>query len=278
MNVAAVTGAEITREGNGSFTARIRRSDGSQTALNSARHSYDAYDTASPSGRTAELAEMVRFDAGSVTIATGLADYDPNDLSDWMAGGYWLHIDADGAEIGAVVDGPELSRPAVQGIGSAKYKGVAGGVYVGVAGTDAPAAPEGAVEVGAYSGDFTATADFDRRTISGSVHNIRIEEAVRVLPNTAIQHFVSEPYGGARLVLQPADIDGDGRMTGSLTYIDPRYTGLRTQGSWGASLSSMPDGEGDPRLVAGTHAGTAETSGGSELTFTGAHYGATGDF
>jgi len=282
--VARVRSAGITRRGDGSLTATVIRTDGSRTVLNSEDHRYgDAEDRVSPTGRAAEFTVMVREDSDSLTAAAGLADHDPGDLGDWMAGGYWLHIRGDwrngrvdGVELGAVIDGPEISgRADVPGIGSASYRGVAGGIYATVYGTDADA-PRGTAELGEYRGDFTARADFASGTVSGSVGNILIG-GVGARPDGTEYEFESTRTS-ARLVLEEASIGGDGTMAGTLRYTSPDHDVVETGGYWGSRLSSRPDGMGNPRLLGGTHAGAARTGGGSEVAFVGAHYGASGDF
>ncbi|MCY4242175.1 MAG: hypothetical protein OXD36_10590 [Rhodobacter sp.] len=275
--VAEVRKAGITRRADGSFTLEISRGDGSRTALNSAANGYVLYDAASPTGRTAEAVEMIGYGWTGLTAASGVADYSPRDFGDWIAGGYWLHVRIGGVEMGAVIDGPEISRRAyVPRIGAASYRGYAGGIYGAVAGTDA-AVPYGTSEVGEYGGDFTARADFRRGTVSGSVRNI-VVTGTRAYPSGLSHAFVDDAPTPAVLVLEEALIGNGGTVTGTLGYVNPRYAVVDTDGSWGGQLSARGDRRGNPRLIGGTHAGSALTAGGTELTFVGTHYGASGDF
>ena len=281
-NVAAVRSAGITRRGDGSFTVEIGRADGSRTALNSVSHLFASATAVSPSGRTAEGATLLDYGARHVTLAGGTIDYDPNDLGDWTAGGYWLHIEGDwnnglveGAEIGAVVDGPEISRPATPpAIGTARYRGVAGGIYGAASGSDAVV--PGASQVGDYRGAFTATADFGAGTVSGEINGITLT-GIAVYPNGRTVVFENDP-DPTRLVLESAQIGADGRATGRVRIANPDFGIASQSGSWGSRLSAVDDGAGNPRGIAGTHGGTARTAGGSETVFVGIHAGTSGDF
>ena len=283
VNVAAVRSAGITRRADGSFTTEIRRADGSRTALNSADHLFASAPVVSPASRAAEGVTLLDYGAGYVTLAGGTVDHDPNDFfGDWIAGGYWLHIEGDwrnggveGVEIGAVVDGPEISRPAtVPGIGTASYRGVAGGIYGIAAGSDAVA--PGASQVGDYEGVFTARADFGAGTVSGRIDSLRLT-GVTVHPDGRTDVFEDDPDRTV-LTLVPGRIGTDGRAAGRVLIASPDFEIASQSGSWGARLSAVEDRYGAPRGIAGTHGGAARTAGRSEVVFVGVHAGATGDF
>lgn len=282
VNVAAVRSAGITRRADGSFTFEARRADGSRTALNTAGHRFASASAVSPTGRAAETATLLDYGGGYVTAAAGTVDYDPNDLGDWIAGGYWLHVEGDfrtgrvdGIEIGAVVDGPEISRPVTPpATGTASYRGLAGGFYGTADGSDATV--PGAVEAGDYNGAFTATADFAAGTVSGRIDRLRLA-GVTVYPNGRTEVFADRP-DPAVLILAPGRIGGGGSVTGDVRLQSPDFVVAGQSGSWGARLSAVDDAAGDPRAIAGTHGGTATTAGGSEVVFVGVHAGATGRF
>jgi len=279
VNVAAVRSAGITRRDDGGFTAEINRADGSRTALNSFDHLYASVPTVSPTGRTAEIATLLDYGGGHITVASGTIDHDPNDLGDWMAGGYWLHIEGDWrnggvdrVEIGAVVDGPEISRPASPPTtGTASYRGLAGGIYAVRYGSDSTV--PGASEAGAYEGTLTATADFAAGTVSGEIGGLRIT-GVTEHPDEQTEEF-SGVSSTVRLVLEPGRIGSGGSVTGRLRCVSPELRIVSTEGSWGARLSAVDDTDGNPRVIAGTHGGTARTVGGTEAVLIGVHAGAT---
>ena len=80
-------------------------------------------------------------------------------------------------EVGAFVDGPEISGPAnLPATGTATYNGYAGGLAVTRTGNDAWLArngiPSGVYELFEYPGDFRAVADFGMGMIEASISNI----------------------------------------------------------------------------------------------------------
>ena len=77
--------------------------------------------------------------------------------------------------------------------------------------------------------------------------------------------------------LGAAPFGPDGTFAGSdVTITHPSFT-AQTDGSWGGRFSTTDDSAGNPRVVAGTFGGAANTSGESEFTFVGAFFGATGE-
>ena len=280
--VADVTAVDTTRRPDGTIDIVVRRADGSATSLNTDTHLVDRETVRSPTGRTAVSGTLLDFDRTSITAAAGLLDADPDDLGDWLVGGYWLHIEGDwanggltGAEAGAFVDGPELVDNTVPTGGTATYRGLAGGLYAYRAGTDDPV-PEGTHELGDYSGVFTATADFAARTVSGEISDIRLVGIAETPDGGIIPIDETAP---ARLILLPAPIDAaTGRLTGRVTVVSPDDPVRRQAGHWGGHLSDRDDGAGNPRALAGTHGGSATTQGGAEVAYIGTHFGTTGPF
>ncbi len=284
-------GSVFQSVGGGVTDARIALRDGTlhisvgeRAALNSNDHLYLREPVASPTGREAEYAILLNYGDGHITAAAGTFDHEPNDLGDWMAGGYWLRIDGDWrngvvgrVRMGAVVDGPEFSRPAeVPGISSAGYTGLAAGLYAAVAGSDG--STPGASAAGEYEGVLTAMADFTAGTVTGHIDRLSFRGAA-VYPDGRTRGFTDATVPVRRLVLDPGRIGEGGSVTGEVRIeVGPGYRIASQSGSWGARLSSMDDGAGNPRTFAGTHAGTARTVGGSEAVFIGVHAGATGDF
>ena len=266
----------------GAFRIGVTLADGSQISLDPEDHLYASMETDSPTRRKAEAATFLDYGDGHITVAGGTIDYNPNELGDWIAGGYWLHVQGDwrnggvdGALIGALVDGPNVSpRAGVPGTGTAKYEGIAAGIYAFRAGMDA-LTPD-ASEVGEYAGKFTAEADFGTGMVWGAVGGITLEGFAEH-PDGQMEEFSGVPYP-ASLVLDPAPIRPDGSVTGEVRIESDALRIVGTDGSWGARLSARDDGAGNPRGIAGTHGGTAVTAGGSKAIFVGVHAGPTGDF
>ena len=171
-------------------------------------------------------------------------------------------------EFGAFVDGPELEgSPTLPVLGTATYEGVAGGGYAVVYGTDA-SVPSGTTEVGSFDAQLLLVADFGTRRIGGKVHSIHVDPGA-----DAPFAIIPVPY---ELNLGASGFDEE-LFTGSVTMtsLDPEIRITRSGGSWGGKFSNMPDGDGNPRLVAGTVGGEFTTAGGTQAGYIGAFAGAT---
>ena len=93
------------------------------------------------SGRSGRSWGVTSATQNSATLSRVAVDWASNDVSDYLAGGYWLHIEGNvltgtitSIGIGAFVDGPEIdmSRPASIPIqGTATYRGNGSGGYIG---------------------------------------------------------------------------------------------------------------------------------------------------
>ena len=196
---------------------------------------------------------------------------------DWLTGGYWMQVN-DQMEVvgaGAFVDGPELAgRPSLPSLGTASYEGFATGGYATEYGTGQGDARSGTHELGAYRGNVSITADFGSLSISGRVHTIQVngfqtspEGVERRLSNVAV------PY---EFVLRTTSFDQVG-FTGevSVSSNDQMIEIATSDGSWGGKFSIVPDDEGFPRVVAGTHGATLTTMEGTRASFIGAFVGST---
>ena len=229
---------------------------------------------------------LLRVSGNSATIAATVAEWSPNDYGDWIAGGVWLHFTGNlwrtpatvtGAEIGAFVDGPELDgSPTLPSLGIAAYNGVAAGFFAARYGNEYAGTilPPGTVGIGAYEGALRLTADFGTESISGKVDSIEISGVYETPRGDLLE--LSGP-SASELHLGAAGFT-DGRFTGGVTVTstDPRFVVVNSSGSWGGKFSTIDDGDGNPRLVAGTHGGRATTLGGSQSVFVGMFNGATG--
>ena len=151
-----VMGVESTFEG-GSPTVTVNRDNASDIVLDptSAEVVVDYGDEASYvdlPGRTGRTRDLLDVTDSSATFSRVAVDWDNNDPSDYLAGGYWLHIETQPAaiEVGAFIDGPELDKnnpPTLPISGTASYRGSSGGLYLAVAGTDSTY-PAGSQELG----------------------------------------------------------------------------------------------------------------------------------
>ena len=196
--------------------------------------------------------------------------------ADWLTGGYWMHVadNMDLIDAGAFVDGPELNgAPTFLYRGTATYKGFATGGFASVYGSDHPNVSTGAHEVGEYKGQLLLTADFRRRRISGQIQEIHVSGIRTPLVGTSRPFAnVPVPY---EFNLGATRFNSRG-FTGktTVTSTDPGIRIADSGGSWGGKFSIVPDDDGNPRIVAGTHGEELTTVGGTKAGFIGAFVGA----
>ena len=196
---------------------------------------------------------------------------------DWLTGGYWMQVreNKDVGEAGAFVDGPELAgTPAIPSLGTASYKGFATGGYALVYGSDFTAVSPGSHEIGDYEGQLDLTADFEARLISGRVHSVHVNGLhTPRAGGTRPFNDVSVPY---EIALEATSFDSGG-FTGdtSVTSTDPEFGIASSSGAWGGKFSSVPDGDDNPRLVAGTHGVQFTSTQGTDASFIGVFVGVT---
>ena len=279
VNTAAV---EFDR---GQMAVTVTRQDGISLTLDSRM---DAVETAGGfwHGYHHRGWALLRVSGNSATIAAISGEWSPHDYGDWIAGGVWLHftgnlwrtpISVTGAEIGAFVDGPEFDgSPTPPSLGIATYNGVAAGFFAAKYGNEYAGTilPPGTVGIGAYEGDLRLTADFGAGSISGKVDSIEIS-GIYETPRGALLELSGPSVNEIHL---SATGFTDGRFIGGVTVTstDPRLVVANSNGSWGGQFSTIDDGDGNPRLVAGTHGGEFATTGGSQSVFVGMFNGATG--
>lgn len=270
------------------FTLDIERRDGNNIRLDSNRDDVYIVNEYTPSqnsvtNRPALDGYIVSASTSKATVAGVLVEWSNTDYTDYVAGGYWLHLDlaSQGVEMGAFVDGLDyegnVNLPAT---GTATYNGRAGGVYLSVYGSDA-LVPIGSTEMGEYNGDLSLVANFGTNTISGDIDNVGLFGAYLITPNGNVYDYDIEDVSSSGYVLAfgATSIEQNGQFTGNnvrLTHPDLNFSS--NSGSWAGRFSTIDDNSGNPRAVVGTHQGYAETTGGTEAIFVGAHYGATNQF
>ena len=197
--------------------------------------------------------------------------------ADWLTGGYWMHVadNMDLIDAGAFVDGPELNgTPTLPYLGTATYKGFATGGFASEYGSDHPNVSAGAHEVGEYEGQLQLTADFGRRRIGGQIQEIHVSGIRTPLVGT------SRPFANVPVPYEfnlGETLFNSRGFTGKTTVksTDPEISIDNSDGSWGGKFSIVPDDNGNPRVVAGTHGAEFTTTGGTRAGFIGAFAGAT---
>ena len=287
-NVAGVSAdaASTTFDGQ-RLTLRVQREDGSVLTLDSASDTIDSYAINSlipgHDGR-----DWVQLDvtAGGTTLAYTAATWSNSDPTDYLAGGYWIHAAGDvlggsvtGVEVGAFIDGPELAignPPTMPMQGTASYNGLAEGVYAARYG-DVPgqSLPPGSTEVGVWSSTIGLTADFVASTISGCIGCQTSVYVTGVYQDAATGEAgdFADVATAYRVHLGAASFDSNGTFRNRDVSVSLAGVPLSGSGAWGGQFSNIPDGNGDPRLVAGTAGGEFTVPGGGEGAFVGAYFG-----
>ena len=264
--------ASTTFDGE-TFVLRVDRRAGNDIDLNSAEDITDGYlyDRSPIPGHDAGAdGYIIDYKTSETTAAYVGVSWLNSDPSDYLAGGYWLHVVGDALgnnsvvdEAGAFMDGPEMSlsnRPTMPVRGSATYSGYAEGLYAATYGSDFPTV-RGETEIGLFYGGLQLTADFAARTIGGCVG---CNEPI----------VVDDVETDYRLRLGAASFDTRGTFRGSSMTLESATVPIAsTTGNWGGMFSNRLDAASEPRLVAGTLGGEARTPGGTESAFVGAWYG-----
>ena len=268
------------------FTLKVTREDDTplvfDTATDEAEQSMPGLSPVT--GRQHQIGTIVDATANSLAAAVAFVDWSSTDTTDYLAGGYWLYVGIDleasnlaNVEIGAFVDGPELSGSVTMpASGTASYSGLTGGIYATRYGTDLPRGSAGSYGAGEYLGRISLTANFDTSSISGMIDHIDIYGAYLETPSGTLQTLDDLPQSGYQIMLDPLSITENGSFRGTgVRLAHPQLSMTHTDGAWGGKFSTLDDSSGNPRMAAGTYGGTAITTGASEVAFIGAFYGST---
>ena len=201
--------------------------------------------------------------------------------SDFLAGGYWMRANGlDTAsptfEMGAFVDGPEISQSAtLPSTGTANYTGPTQGFYYHEYQGN-PLVPNGTQEIGEVIGIITLTVDFENSLINGCVGCTQrsLVTGVAVDPQGQTYFEFENVPIGYRVVYGPTPIGSDGSFRGpNVSLVNPDHPVTESSGSWGGQFSNIPDAEGDPRLVTGTGGGDYTHANGTHGVWIGAFLG-----
>ena len=275
-SVAGITGDAASTSFDGrDVRLTITRTDGTNLTFDSASHGVArvSYTDQLP-GYSFRGDALLTYTNTSVSLAAVYVNWNDADSSDYIAGGYWAHfvgqadpLQITGAEIGAFVDGPELSgTPTLPSLGTATYRGSAGGFY-------GYQSAHGS-EIGEFAANATLTADFAANTVSGCV-GCGAGVAVTGIHETSEGEVVAFTDVVVPVwLLGEATLGSDGNFRSTdVTLMRSDATVTQTNGSWGGQFSSIADSEGDPRLVAGTAGAEWTESDGAEGVFVGAWFG-----
>ena len=291
---------------NTNVTFTVTRQDGSSVVFDSATQSIPSIVQKRPLPpspiRRHHLRDWTLFDYSESGTSTAYVSvsWHNEDPTDYLAGGYWMHLKGDlatdsitGVDMGTFIDGPEFSSaPDLPTMGTATYRGRAAGLYTYDYGPMweqfDPRLLNGLKETGEFSGVATLTADFAANTIHGCIGCVENLETTGVISvNPAVNR--TELYTNlsfASIKFAPTPINQDGTFTGAdlevvvgdpvlsplpFTNVQGNFPVTDVQGSWGGRFSNRPasDGSGDPRLVAGTVGAQFSHQDGSHGVFVG---------
>lgn len=286
VDLASTSSVSTSFDGT-DLTIMVSREDGSALTLDTGTDHSDASEPAeSPiAGHSAWSWSLVNIDEDGISAAIALITANDADSADYLTAGYWVHLAGDlteltftGAEIGAFVDGPELSLsspPTLPMQGSASYYGPAGGAYALVHGMGEAGIP-GATEIGEFASTVELTADFAVNTIGGCVGCRDGVALFGVLydPETGEETDVFSQDSGYSLHLDATSFGANGTFGGEEMRLRHAVIDIiSTTGAWGGQFSNIADSAGDPRLVAGTFGAEAVSAGGSQGAFLGSFIG-----
>ena len=270
------------------FTLSVERQDGTGFTLDTDRHytevTEDSSTTTNPvTNRPFAQGYISDVSRTRAVVAGVLVEWSNADVTDYLAGGYWLTFDANtqAVDMGAFIDGTDYPTPRERSYslpvtGSATYNGRAGGLYVASAGTDAQL--PGSTEIGEYSGRATLTADFGTMRIGGRVDQVSAGGGAIILPNGTQYAATVEP-SDIEMIFRTVPINQNGTFFGdNVTFTSQEWNITNSSGSWAGQFSTVEDARGNPRAAAGTNTGYLETAGGSRAVLTGAFYGSSGRF
>ena len=278
-SVAGISGDAASVDFNGVYgVVRIQRTDGSSLTFDSRTDTASewAWQTDIP-GHTDGATAILEKPGQSATVVG--VSWDNTDPTDYLAGGYWVHLDRDGsqitgAEFGAFVDGPEISvssPPNLPVSGTASYLGEAEGIGWQTNGSDTD--DPGGQWYGIFSGTADLRADFSDMTISGCVGCIGDVVLLGRYEDSSGRINDVHTTSAAQVHLGPAPISQDGSFRNrAVSLTTPDFNITSSSGAWGGQFSNIPDASGDPRLVAGTFGGESVSTGGTESAFVGAYY------
>ena len=273
------TDSASTEFGDGSVTLTITRSDGTTLKIGSADRQVSVNLQPLLTGYTFQGEGLVNEseDGNEILIAAVYVNWDEDDDTDYLAGGYWTRVDIDPADdktftsvdMGAFVDGPELGNGdrTYRTEGTATYKGQSAGLYTYDNTSNQ--------FIGEYTSSAELTADFDDKTISGC---LGCDGRVTIVAADKDGKFYNWNLP-IQVFLDAATFDMTDDFTGDVSRVVrfDRSGLIEANGNWGGRFSNkFTDGEGDtpgdPRLAAGTVGADWTEASGARGTLLGAWF------
>lgn len=289
--VSQTTDAASARFDERNIAITVRRESGAPIQLNSATDAVPGYtsDVASviPGHRAREWG-LLDYSNTTVTAAYAITSWANTDPTDYLAGGYWMHLEGDfsagrltGAHVGAFVDGPELGCPdtgdcvpiSLPVSGTATFSGTAAGLYAYRYGSNHAQVPTGTHEIGEFATDARLTASFSSNTISGCLGcgGTTLVTGVAVAPDGRSAEF-EDVQSPVRVRLGATSFDRQGEFSSRNVSVEfAGRTVSSSTGAWGGQFSNRPAANGGPRLAAGTAGARWNENDGSQGVFVGAY-------
>ena len=252
--------------------------DGTEVSVNTADDAVATSPAPTPiPGHQARSWTFVKDADIGASVAHGVVSWDPADPADYLMAGWWAQfpdqhlpgLSFAGSQQFAIVDGPEMDPaipPDLPLAGQATYVGQAGGLYSYALGSNWGDAA-GSYIVEEWEGHIALTADFAAKTIAGCVGC----EGDLVTRRAHFGVFLGDEVRDAQAIatgyemhLGEAPIGPDGTISHPVVSIrHPERDVTASEGNWGGSVSSIPDGDGNPRLAAGFVRGAFQEGDGS---------------
>ena len=262
----------------------LQLEDGSEASVNTTDDAVATGPGSTPiPGHQARDWTFVKDVKRGTSVVYALVSWNPNNPADYLMAGWWAQFPGqhlpelsfrDSAQY-AIVDGPEIdpaSPPELPLEGQATYIGQAGGLYAYLAGSDW-GEDEGAVVIDEYEGVITITADFADATMSACIGCAGDLVTRRAHFGIFLGDELLDVQGiaaGYELHFGETAFNPDGTFQhDDVTVRHPERTVTQSEGSWGGSLSNVPDAAGHPRLIAGFSGADFEESDGSIGEFAG---------
>ena len=272
------TDTASTEFDDGSVTLTITRSDGTKHVIGSANKQVSVNLQPLLTDYTFQGEGLVNEseDGNKILIAAVYVNWDEDDDTDYLAGGYWTRVNIDPADdntftsvdMGAFVDGPELADGdrTYRTTGAATYKGQSAGLYT----------YDNTLNqfIGEYTSSAELTADFENSSIKGC---LGCDGRVTIVAADKDGNFYNWNLP-IRVFLETTSFDMTGDFTGDVRVARFDRSGLiDTDGNWGGRFSNeftedKDDTPGDPRLAAGTVGADWTEAGGARGTLLGAWF------
>ena len=280
--------AEVTRSSTGEYLIKLPSTISTGISINSTQDYLISGPTYRLLNDVIVNSSGLYKENGEEATLVGFYEGDFDSLGNWVAGGYWIHAtnlssDQPPFEVGAFIDGPEISGdPVLPTGGSADYRGSAAGLYSATIGSDLTNAQEGTNVLGEYSGTFESTANFRSGggTLSGVV-TVTVSEETYIYNNSI--DINRNGLVGIKLSWDNVTFTSNGQATGDVTVSLPAsfspLTLIENSGKTGNRFSkeTVSDSNLNPRLLVGTHGAHVRSDGGTEAAMIGVHIGSTGN-